>query len=380
MGLEYHPAENLAKRVHIQATKGKGTNRSLAPWSNPTICRVKLLIGALCLLVVQVQAGKPHKNCDAPPLLHCLSKNHKRREPTMCRAHSHNDYHQADPLSSALNHGLKSVEVDVFPRQDRLWVAHTVFELNPEKMIDNLYIEPILNLYRQRKEPRSDGDKEKERFEAMLARSNPLVVSRQFQAPKKMNKYPRGGSDCRIQSQLKATRNQVPIPKVDNLNLLVDFKGDAEKSTLLLKRALTPLHPFLSKIDRNGVFRPGRLTVLISGNRPSVSSLQATNGERYLFLDGRVNDVHANVRTDLVPLISLPWRHVRLARAVGLGERYMQRLTERAHAQGKLVRIWGAPNTVDAWTTQVRGNIDLLSIDDHVKFAQFVAANKKREI
>jgi hypothetical protein len=54
------------------------------------------------------------------------------------RGHSHNDYHQNDPLKSALLHGLMSVEVDVFPLEGELFVAHTRLELDVGKTIDNM--------------------------------------------------------------------------------------------------------------------------------------------------------------------------------------------------------------------------------------------------
>lgn len=54
------------------------------------------------------------------------------------RGHSHNDYHQKNPLDSALSHGLRSVEVDVFPLEGELFVAHTRLELDEKKTIDNM--------------------------------------------------------------------------------------------------------------------------------------------------------------------------------------------------------------------------------------------------
>lgn len=54
------------------------------------------------------------------------------------RAHSHNDYHQKEPLMAALRHGFASVEVDVFPRGDVLLVGHTRLELNEKNTIDEM--------------------------------------------------------------------------------------------------------------------------------------------------------------------------------------------------------------------------------------------------
>ncbi len=59
-------------------------------------------------------------------------------EDVLGRGHSHNDYHQKDPLRSALMHGLRSVEVDVFPIHGELFVAHTRLELDEKKTINNM--------------------------------------------------------------------------------------------------------------------------------------------------------------------------------------------------------------------------------------------------
>ena len=165
-------------------------------------------------------------------------------------------------------------------------------------------------------------------------------------------------------------------PKVDNLNLLVDFKGDPEESTALLQSALAPLRPWMSRVDREGQFHQGKLTVLISGNRPAEECLRSGDGERFLFLDGRLGDVYSDSDTNLVPLVSIPWHQLKIARAFGRAEAYMKHVASKAHAQGKLVRIWGVPNKESCWASMVRGGIDLLSIDDHAKFARFVATKQ----
>jgi len=54
------------------------------------------------------------------------------------RGHSHNDYHQDNPLESALRHGLRSVEVDVFPIENELLVGHSRFELDQARNIDEM--------------------------------------------------------------------------------------------------------------------------------------------------------------------------------------------------------------------------------------------------
>ena len=95
--------------------------------------------------------------------------------------------------------------------------------------------------------------------------------------------------------------------------------------------------------------------------------------ERFLFIDGRINDVHRQEPTSLMPLISLNWSTVQLYRLLGKGDEFMKKCADLAHSQGKKLRIWGAPNTESVWKRMMRNNIDWLSIDDHERFARFAS-------
>lgn len=251
--------------------------------------------------------------------------------------HSHNDYHQADPLSSALRHGIKSVEVDVFPRNDQLLVAHTIFELDSSKTIESLYISPILRLLKRKGRATSD----------------PRITNNEDSRPFPTTKRSKSNED--------------------GLTLMVDFKADAEKSVSLLKDMLAPLRPFLTKVDKHGNLKKGKLTILVSGNRPKAESLVTPEGERFIFIDGRAKDIYSNTDTNLVPMVSIPWRNVQMANWMGRGEKYMRGMADKAHSQGKQLRIWGAPNTEQLWRQLLQHNVDVLSIDDHAKYVRFTS-------
>lgn len=59
----------------------------------------------------------------------------------MGRAHSHNDYEQPRPLSDALDHGYRSVEVDVWWAGGRVLVAHRPFSFKGS--LEELYLDPL---------------------------------------------------------------------------------------------------------------------------------------------------------------------------------------------------------------------------------------------
>ena len=217
-------------------------------------------------------------------------------------------------------------------------------------------------------------------------------------------------SDAKIIQTNKNTKKKQELidPKDGSLILLVDFKADPNKSAKILNQVIKPLKPYLSKV-KDGIFYKGSVTVLISGNRPREDSLydyendinhdktrtittnpiqrltnifkrkeNITNNnkegkERFLFIDGRINDVHRQEPTSLMPLISLNWSTVQLYRLLGKGDEFMKKCADLAHSQGKKLRIWGAPNTESVWKRMMRNNIDWLSIDDHERFARFAS-------
>jgi hypothetical protein len=309
--------------------------------------------GLMVLLLLLL--GRVHElngSCSASPV--ASRRNKRDASHFIRRGHSHNDYFQDQPLDSAIEHGLKSIEVDVFPRNDELLVAHTVFELDSEKRIDNLYLEPILAMLKRSGSATSEPG------------ATETQNHRPFPLPRQRRSSPAMDSD--------SIEFLVP-PESDSLTLLIDFKGDAEKSVSLLHQVLAPLQPYLSSVDKNGEFRRGKVTVLISGNRPKEDQLTLSSGERFLFIDGRQHDIRTRTDTTLVPLVSIPWRSLHLSRALGRGEQHMRHLADEAHAQGKLLRIWGAPNREGLWRQMMNSNVDLLSIDDHARFSLFASAN-----
>lgn len=59
------------------------------------------------------------------------------------RVHSHNDYMQNVPFWNALAAQATSIEVDVFLSNGKLLVGHELYELNEQKTIERLYLEPL---------------------------------------------------------------------------------------------------------------------------------------------------------------------------------------------------------------------------------------------
>tara|TARA_B100001057_G_scaffold480975_1_gene554460 strand:+ start:912 stop:2699 length:1788 start_codon:yes stop_codon:yes gene_type:complete len=58
--------------------------------------------------------------------------------------HSHNDYYQKVPFWQAYSCGLNSIEIDIFLKNDSLYVTHSEDEIIKNRDIESLYLEPVL--------------------------------------------------------------------------------------------------------------------------------------------------------------------------------------------------------------------------------------------
>lgn len=62
------------------------------------------------------------------------------------KIHSHNDYEQAAPFWHAYSSGATSIEVDIFLKNNQLYVAHNRAQMKKERTLEKLYIEPLAEL------------------------------------------------------------------------------------------------------------------------------------------------------------------------------------------------------------------------------------------
>ena len=67
------------------------------------------------------------------------------------KIHSHNDYVQARPFWEAYESGANSIEADVFLADGKLYVAHEKKEINPERTLEKLYLEPLNKILKSKK-------------------------------------------------------------------------------------------------------------------------------------------------------------------------------------------------------------------------------------
>lgn len=235
----------------------------------------------------------------------------------LAQAHSHNDYEQKRPLAEALDHGFGSAEADIHLVDGRLLVAHDRPKVQPERTLEALYLEPL---------------------RARCATNHGRVHA---------------GTNA--------------------FTLLIDIKADPEGTYRVLDQTLRRYQPLLTRFTPDST-EPRAITVILSGARPTATV--AAQAERFCAIDGRPDDLDRNPSPHLIPLISDSWRP-----GFGLpeGEQLsnsdrtrLRSLVQRAHAQGRRIRFWGAPDRPWMWREQRDAGVDLINTDRIPALAAFL--------
>ena len=239
------------------------------------------------------------------------------------RLHGHNDYLQPVPCTRALELGLGSLEADVYLVDGELRVGHERWQLRPGRTLRSLYLDPLSAAWSRR------GG-------ALLPHGRPLV-------------------------------------------LLVDIKADGALVYAELRCELAAFAPMLTRFVGDRI-EPGAVTVLLSGDRPR--ALVAAEPERLCALDGRLGDLDASPSPPaaLVPWVSDTWR--KLSDWSGSDEllpderQRVAALVAKAHAQGRELRFWSAPDRAEAWAALFDLGIDRICTDQPQRAVDWLRAQR----
>lgn len=227
----------------------------------------------------------------------------------LLRAHAHNDYEHTRPLNDALDRGFCSIEADVHLVDGKLLVAHDRSKARPERTLEALYLDPL-------------------------------------------------------QERVNRTRGRV-YPKGPSVTLLIDVKSDADSTWNALRGVLARYADMLTIFGPETI-ETNAITVIITGNR--ARALISADSVRFAAIDGRLEDLDGAASTSLIPLVSDSWSEHFKWRGVGqLPDEERKRLRElvsKAHAQGRRIRFWGAPDRQVVWEEFTTAGVDLLNADD----------------
>ena len=222
-------------------------------------------------------------------------------------AHAHNDYDKSWPaLHTALNKGFRSIEVDVYPYQGELKVAHWPFALGRAADLETLYLQPLDSLWKAQS--------------PWLSTAAPLI-------------------------------------------LMIDIKRQGLVAQELLSLLCQRYAHLLCTFDEDST-QAAPVQLLLSGQYDLEHTQQQHT--HYWQLDGRWH--HLDVSNQLIPRISQPYRASFSWRGRGAmpvaEQEVLDSLVQRAHAAGKTLRFWGAPNTVALWKNFSAAEVDWLQVDN----------------
>ncbi len=209
----------------------------------------------------------------------------------------------------ALDHGFCSVEADIFLVDDRLLVAHALSDARPERTLEALYLDPLLERTRK-----NAGH--------VYAQDTPF-------------------------------------------HLLIDIKSDALATYQALDRSLQNYAEMLTRFETNAIIT-NAVTITISGNRPRDYLEHQTL--RYAAYDGRLADLDSNAPPQLIPLVSDNWQtHFQWRGEGPISEPERMKLRElvrRAHEQGRAIRFWAIPDQPESWGALRDAGVDYINTDN----------------
>ena len=261
-------------------------------------------------------------------LLPCRSQGAGADVIPLAQAHAHNDYQHDRPLLDALAHGFCSVEADVYLVDDELYVAHGRNEIQPDRTLRGLYLDPL------RKRIQQNGGRV----------------------------YPNG----------------------PELTLLIDIKTEAVSTYKALDTILAEYRDIFTSFGPDGR-RSKAVLAIISGNRPL--EFMKSQDVRYAGCDGRLTDLESEAPADLIPMISDHWaRHFtwRGSGPMPAEERLrLREIVQTAHEKGRRVRFWSTPDRPSParealWRELLAAGVDLLNTDDLEGLQQFLLASRNR--
>ncbi|RUQ32867.1 hypothetical protein ELQ35_01060 [Peribacillus cavernae] len=241
----------------------------------------------------------------------------------LAKAHAHNDYEHERPLYDALDHGFTSVEADVWLEDGELLVAHDQSNVESERTLKSLYLDPLKEKVRQ-------------------------------------------------------NRGSVYKGADQDFLLWIDIKSEDAATYKEIHEQLTQYQKILTKFSKSKV-KQSAVTVIISGNRPR--ELMENQKIRYATYDGRMSDLGTNAPNQFMPVISDNWtKHFTWQ---GVGEmpederEKLNHIVKTAYDNGQIVRFWATPdmalpNREPVWDELLTAGVDLINTDDLPALQQYL--------
>lgn len=238
-------------------------------------------------------------------------------------AHAHNDYKHKHPLSDALHYKFTSIEADIFLVDNELIVSHTRPILKKNKTLENLYFKPLLD---------------------SCQKNNGHVYK-----------------NCEA-----------------SILLLIDVKTQGHEAHLALKKYLEKYKSILSSYE-NGKISYNAVTIVITGHVPYFSVQKDTS--RNYFIDLSLTNLDNDLDSSKCLMASEKYSNILSWKGKGeipkAEKEKLTALVNKAHQQGKLVRLWASPENKNVWNELLNCGVDLINTDELEKLNSFLMGIKK---
>ena len=213
--------------------------------------------------------------------------------------HSHNDYHKPLPLINALNNKAFSVEADVYLVNNELRVAHERKELPGAPLLQSLYLQPIIELFKKH------------------------------------------------QGRISNDKDYAPV-------LMIDIK---DNGGIVIAELIKLLSPHRSVFDRSVSKRA--IQIVISGDRSPISKWSTYPA--YIFFDGRPYENYDSITLKRVAFISDSYTSY--ASSKDSVELNIKKLSQKVHSKNKLLRLWAIPDDPESWNRLYKMGVDVINTD-----------------
>lgn len=149
------------------------------------------------------------------------------------------------------------------------------------------------------------------------------------------------------------------------LELLVDIKSEPEQALTLLEQELSANPP------------PKQSVVILGGLRPKRSPRLP-----YLTLEGTLAEMRSQTLPPNCRYVSGPWWPESSWKGDGVMSEntrsHLEDLVKQVHAKGLLLRLWGTPDTPEAWNEFYRAGVDRINTDRPKELADFLKEKESR--
>jgi alkaline phosphatase len=236
-------------------------------------------------------------------------------------AHSHNDYLQSNPFYNAYENRFASIEIDVYLVGSELYVAHDRKDIDTNKTIESLYINPLL------KEIEKNGGK--------------------------------------------------PYKGKGQLQFMIDLKTAGVPALKVLEAKLKPIRKYFD-LKAN----PNAVRVVLSGSIPKPE--QFKDFDEIFYFDGRPGINYTAEQLKRIAFFSSAmqtfskWKGKE--RMPEADQTRIVNFVDSVHRLKKPVRFWGNPDTETCWQLFIKLGVDYLNTDSPAAMAKFLNTySRKRQ-